>query len=179
MRAEPLLDELRLRQGPERRSRGASNSRVDVDERNAVRGASSLRGSHRLALLLVAGRHRSRTWIAGGPRAARRALEALVPVLVVGDQPLRGVPERRGLEVAQPGGRLPVARDQSGLFEHLEVPRDGRLRDAERGRQLGDIGVTRRQPGEDRAAGRIGEGSEHDAQLVDGHSSLTGYKLSS
>src|SRR4029079_13975243 len=59
--------------------------------------------------------------------------------------------------------------------QHLEVLRDGRLRDVERGRKLRDPGVTLGQPREDRATGRIRKGSEHDAELVGCHSSLTGY----
>ena len=62
--------------------------------------------------------------------------------------------------------RPAVAGNEPGLLEHLEVAGDGRLRDAEGRGQLGDRGVTLGQPGQDGAAGGIGEGAEDDAELI-------------
>ena len=56
----------------------------------------------------------------------------------VARQPLGRVAQRLGPEVAEPHGRLAAARDQPGLLEHLEVPRDGglgHLRTARRARR--------------------------------------------
>src|SRR3990172_7174102 len=55
-------------------------------------------------------------------------LVALVPVRLVAGQPLRGLAQRLGLEVAEAGGGPPVAGDEAGSLEDLEVPRDRRVR---------------------------------------------------
>ena len=72
----------------------------------------------------------------------------------------------------EPGGpALPVAtaRDEPGPLEDLQVLRDGGLAHRERGRQLGDRCLSRRQPGEDRPPRRVRERGERPVQLVGCH----------
>jgi len=99
-------------------------------------------------------------------------VEALGPELAVARQPLGRVAQRLGPEVAEPDGRLAAARDQPGLLEHLEVPRDGGLGHRERRGELGDAGLSALEPREDRAAGRIGERTEDCVELLVGHNKI-------
>src|SRR5687767_3180754 len=80
-------------------------------------------------------------------------LVALVPVRPVAGQPRSRLPERLRLKVTQAGGCPSTARDEPGLLQHLEMPRDGRLRHPERRGELRDVRVSLGQPREDRAAG--------------------------
>ena len=91
----------------------------------------------------------------------------LNPVIVHGGGPeITRYMERLGLEVAEPGGRPPGARDQPGGLQHLEVPRDGRLGHRERRRELPHREVALRERREDRPPGGVREGPEHRVQLV-------------
>src|SRR5262245_38373654 len=96
------------------------------------------------------------------------ALVALGPEGPVAGQPVRGVLERLGLEVAEPRGRSSGPRDQAGLLEDLEVARDGRLGHREGSRELGDREVPGglRQPRQDRPSGRVGERAEDRAERI-------------
>jgi hypothetical protein len=70
------------------------------------------------------------------------------------------------LEPARPPLSLASLLDQTGPLQHLEVFRDGRKTEIERGRQLRDRRLTLGQPGQDGSTGRIGEGRERGAQVV-------------
>ena len=68
--------------------------------------------------------------------------------------------------------RLATARDQTGLLEKLEVLGDRGKRHVERLGQLRDRRLAGPQAGEDRPAGRIGEGGEDGAESVGRHFSF-------
>src|SRR3954452_3203751 len=89
------------------------------------------------------------------------ALARLHPV----DRLVEGV----GLHAARPQLGVAAARDQSGALEHLEVARDRRQAHRERLRQLADGRLALRQAGQDRAARRVGERGEGEAELVGLH----------
>ena len=92
---------------------------------------------------------------------------ALVPVVLVADEPGRGLAEALPFQVAQPRGLASAPGDQPCPLQHLEVPRDRRLRHRERTSELADGQVAAvGQPGEDRPTGRIGQGAEDGAELV-------------
>jgi hypothetical protein len=78
----------------------------------------------------------------------------------------RGRRAARGLEVARTPLARPRARDEGGVFEHLQVARHGRHRHREGSAELRDRRVALRQLGEDRPTGRVGERREHHAQLI-------------
>src|SRR5829696_6315098 len=86
--------------------------------------------------------------------------------------PLHRLVERVGLQPARPPLSLPAAHDQSSVLEHLEVARDRRQGHRERLRQLVHGRLTLGEAGQDRAAGRIGESGEGDAELVGWHLTL-------
>src|SRR5438128_5918396 len=97
------------------------------------------------------------------------AIEALLPEDPVPLHPLRRIPQAVGLE---PGGAplgVTPARDQPGLLEHLEVLRYGWEGHVKGSRQLGDGGLARGEPGEDRAPGRIRDRRERCAEPVGRH----------
>ena len=96
-------------------------------------------------------------------------VEPLVPERLVAGEPFGCVAKWLGLEVAQPGGRPAGPRDEAGALEHLEVPRDRRLRHRERGGEVPHGQVALGQASEDRPAGWIRERPEHLAELVDLH----------
>ena len=88
------------------------------------------------------------------------ALEAPLPELAVALEPVGGLGERLGLEPARPPLRVAAARNQPGALEHLEVLGDRGLAHRERLGELRHRGLARREPGEDRPAGGIGERRE-------------------
>jgi hypothetical protein len=92
-------------------------------------------------------------------------LVALLPILPIAGQPHRRFAQRLGAQVAESGGGPPGASDQPGTFEHLEVPGDRGLRDAERRRKLGDARLTLPEPHEDLSSRGIRERSEHRVEL--------------
>src|SRR5687768_61124 len=76
-------------------------------------------------------------------------VEALLPEFAVVAEPPCRLAQRRRAEPDRPVLRVPSARDESRLLEHLEVPGDGRLREIERRHELVDRGLPRREAGED------------------------------
>ena len=90
---------------------------------------------------------------------------ALFPELAVVGQPDGRLAQGLGFQVAEPGRGPAAAGDETGLLEDLQVPRDGRLRDAEWSRQLSDVGVALGQPRQDRPPRRVRKGAEHRVQL--------------
>src|SRR5712691_6401489 len=99
---------------------------------------------------------------------------ALLPELAVALDPLVGLLQRPGLEPGGPPLPLPPPRDQPRPLQHLQVLRDRRQAHLERFRQLGDGGLPRRQPREDRPSRGIREGPEGAVQPFGGlrHSTL-------
>ena len=58
------------------------------------------------------------------------------------------------------------ARDESGVFQNLNVLRDRLFGDRERFREFVDGGGPAAEPGDDAAADRVGQGSECQVELV-------------
>src|SRR5205807_10194890 len=83
--------------------------------------------------------------------------------------PLHRLVERVGLQPARPPLSLPAADDHSRTLEHLEVARDRRQAHRERLRQLLHGRLALGEAGQDRAARRIGESGEGEAELVGWH----------
>src|SRR5512144_423856 len=81
------------------------------------------------------------------------ALELLLPEPAVRLQPVVDLLQRRRDEGARAALRIAPSRHQPRLLEHLEVLRDARLAERERLHQLGHVGSSLRQPGENRAPG--------------------------
>src|SRR4051812_11378034 len=126
------------------RSRGASNTRVIVRPRRRSGAGSAI-------------------------EALPEGVEAVLPEAAVVLEPLGRVAQRRA---AQPGraqlGR-PPAFDQARPLEHAQVLRHGLERYRERRGELVHGRLAFDEPGEDRAAGRVGEGGERGAELIDRH----------
>src|SRR5215210_2116190 len=83
--------------------------------------------------------------------------------------PLDGVVERVGLQPARPPLSLPAADDQARSLEHLEVARDRGQAHRKRLRQLAHRRLALGEAGQDRAARRIGESGEGEAELIGLH----------
>ena len=60
----------------------------------------------------------------------------------------------------------PASLDEACRLQHLEMPRDRRKTDVERGRQIEHIGLTfKGEADDDGAANRVGEGREGDIEI--------------
>src|SRR5207247_1433691 len=88
------------------------------------------------------------------------------PQTAIAFQPLGSFSEPLGLEAARPPLRVAAARNQAGALQHLQVLGDRRLAHRERLGQLRHRRLTRRQAGEDRPPGGIGEGREDGVEAV-------------
>src|SRR3954471_15251834 len=86
-----------------------------------------------------------------------------------GLHPRDGVVERVGLHPARPPLRGAAAHDEPRPLEHLQVPRDGREAHRQRLGELADRRLALGEAGQDRAARRIGERGEREAELVGRH----------
>src|SRR5439155_10943514 len=95
-----------------------------------------------------------------------QAIEAGFPVPPVLADPFGRVPERLRLQPARPPLRLTSLLEEPRALEHLEVLRDRREAEIERGRQLRDRRLALGESREDGAPRRVGEGREGDAELV-------------
>src|SRR5262249_31640005 len=147
------------------RSRGSSTSRVPTmtfgsDVRSMLLAAATL------LLLLIRG-----LAFRGLQRAKviLQAIEPLLPEPAVFLEPVFDALQRVELDPAWPPLRLAAARDQAGMFQHLEMPRDRRAADVERLGQLRNRGLAKRQPGQNRPPRRVGEGLERGAEVVGRH----------
>src|SRR5215204_1596220 len=96
-----------------------------------------------------------------------------LPGLLARLHPLHRLVERLGLQPARSPLRLAAADNQPRALEHLEVARDRGQADRERLRQLVHGRLALGEAGEYRAARRIGEGGEGEAELVGRH--VTGW----
>lgn len=72
------------------------------------------------------------------------------------------------MQAAAPDAAVLGVRDQPGAREHAEVLVDAREGDPERPRQLRNRRFARRQAGENRAPGRIGQGRKQAVEVGSG-----------
>jgi hypothetical protein len=94
------------------------------------------------------------------------APELAFPELPVLLEPLVDLPERRGDERARAALGVASARDEAGALEHLEVFGDRGLAQVERCHQLRDARLAGRELRQDRAARRMGQRREGEAETV-------------
>src|SRR3954463_4015637 len=87
-------------------------------------------------------------------------VEEALPASTLTVYPIRGLGERLGTEreVMRPAGDH--ARDDAGLLEHLQMPRDRRLGNGQAATRLTHGGGTLAEPLDDLPAGRVGQGGE-------------------
>src|ERR1700730_469329 len=97
------------------------------------------------------------------------AIEVLVPEAAETSEPAIDRPKRDRRDTAWPPLRLAPARDQAGMFQHLEMFRDCRKADVERFGKLHHRRFAERQPRQDRPPRRIGECCESRAERVGRH----------
>src|SRR5690606_21191243 len=136
-------------------SRGASKVRVNRTSRSV--GVEKVVTPDSLVVTIVVLRGLQ------GVEEPVEAAEARVPEAAIPLGPFAHLAERRRLEPAGAPLRLPPAGDEPGPLQHLEVPGDGGGAHREGGRELLHRGLPPGQPGEDRAAGGVGQGGEGGA----------------
>src|SRR6266508_924462 len=98
-----------------------------------------------------------------------QAIEALVPKAAITFEPVVNVLQRVGLDPAGPPLRLAAACDEAGALQHLEMLGDGGKAHLKRLCELGHRGFAQREPRQDGAARRIGEGRESGAEAIRRH----------
>src|SRR4029079_11539012 len=98
-----------------------------------------------------------------------QAVEVAVPEFAVVLEPYGGSLERLGVEMAGPPLRLAAARNETGVFEHLEVLRNRRKAHVVRLGEFGDRRITDRQARKNAAARRIGEGCKRGTEGICRH----------
>src|SRR6266852_1869354 len=133
-------------------SRGASKTRVSTNT------CSSFAMMFPVAMLFLLFLHVAQIFV--------QTIEALRPEPLVVSDPIGDVLERRGRDPAGPPLRLAPACNQTGVFQHLEMPGDGGHAHREGRRQLCDRGLAGGQAREDGAASGVGESGEGGAQVV-------------
>src|SRR5690625_3260144 len=107
-----------------------------------------------------------------------QAGEAALPLLPVTADPVGDLLQRRGLERAGTPLRGAPADDEPGAFQDLEVFGDRLEAHGERLRQFVDGGLTLRQPGEERSAGRVRECGEGETERVGRHQRIQPFRCS-
>ena len=177
-RADPAGEQLGVGVRPEQLRRGGREVAVDVDHRDLLVGLDAglrARGGHdacpsgwvvlsSVSCWSCCGRGSpcsSSSASTASRRAKRSSARRLVPL-----DPLRHEVEHLRLQVHRAALCLPAAADQAGVLEHLQVLGDGLEGHVVRRGDRVDRGVAHRQPGDDVAPGRVGEGREHLRQLV-------------
>src|SRR4051794_11032099 len=141
--------------------------------KTSCRGASKTRVKRRTWSVMGI----SVRWGLQGSEVVVELVEALGPQAPVLLDPVDGGVQGMSFQVAGPELRLPTAGDQTRAFEHLQVLGDPRQAEVERLGQLVDRRVSGREPGDDGAAGRVGERGEGGVEpLTDGgaHAVLRG-----
>src|SRR6185312_2347240 len=88
------------------------------------------------------------------------AVEALGPEALVEAQPIRGFGETVGAQPAAAERAVALAIDEPRPLEHLEMPRNRRQRDAEGLGELAHRRLPGREPRQNGAPRRIGEGGK-------------------
>src|SRR5436190_2409147 len=104
-----------------------------------------------------------------GLQARVQAVEASLPEAAVGLEPLGSVLQRPAAQPRWAKLRGSATLDQTGALEHPEVLRDRLDGDRERLCQFLDGRLPAHETCKDRPAGRIGEGGEGGAELVNWH----------
>src|SRR3954454_8279149 len=97
------------------------------------------------------------------------AIEAAFPQRAVPLGPGGDFLEQRGLDPARTPLRVASARDEAGALEHAQVLRHGRQAHVEGVREIRHRLLARREPREDRAPRRIGEGGKRGTEGVGVH----------
>src|SRR5437868_9165330 len=95
--------------------------------------------------------------------------EVALPDLAIVIEPATCVGERLWLEAAWPALRVAAARDETSVLEYLEMLGDRGLAHREGLGQLHDACLARREPGENRAPRRVGEGGKGGIETIGGH----------
>jgi hypothetical protein len=91
-------------------------------------------------------------------------IELRLPEAAVLVHPIGGTRERRRDQPAAPEAPVAPNGGEPGALQHPEVFGDRRERHGERPREIADRRLAGREPCEERAAGRIGEGGEGAAE---------------
>src|SRR6266542_3634041 len=139
------------------RSRGASKTRVmTISWSDGVVTVSALLALPPIALLLSSTLELVQVLV--------QPVVALLPEAAVPLGPVGDLLEWPSLEPGGPPLPLPAPRDEPRPLEHLQVLRDRRQAHLERLRQLGDGGLPRRQPPENRPPRGIRESPEGAVQ---------------
>jgi hypothetical protein len=86
--------------------------------------------------------------------------------LTIALEPLVRLRERLGFDPARTPLGIPSPRNQPGALQDLEVLRDRGLAHLERSCEFGNRRFAVRQPGKNRAAGRIGERGESGVEVL-------------
>src|SRR5215210_2701374 len=147
----------------------AATSSGSVQARNTFsRGASKMRVISTSCSAAATGVG-SLIWLSFSAQVRVESVHPGLPGLLARLHPVDRLVERLGLEPARPPLRLPAADDQPRALEHLQVPRDRREAHRERLRELVDGRLALGEAREDRAARRVGEGGEREAEVVGRH----------
>src|SRR5436189_5526525 len=104
-----------------------------------------------------------------------QTIEPLLPDDAITLDPLVDLLERACLERRGPPLRLFAARHESRAFEHLDVLTHRGKAHVEGLRDVGHRCATLRETREDRTPRRVGEGTEREAETVDGHDAPSTY----
>src|SRR5215467_12509189 len=96
-------------------------------------------------------------------------VETLHPQSAVALEPVVHLLESPWFNATGPPLRLAAANDEAGALQHLQMLGHSREAHLEGLRQLGDRGLTQRQPRQDGPPRRVGEGRESGAETVRGH----------
>src|SRR5215204_325766 len=131
-------------------SRGASNTRVTVTSR-----ALTASGISRSLLDLA--------------QVVAETIEGALPEAAIAGEPVGGRLEGVALQPRRSQLRAAPPCDQAGALEHLQMLGDRLHGDGERLRQLVHGRLALREPRQDGAPRRIGQGRERGAQLVGRH----------
>src|SRR5579863_7553735 len=141
------------------RARGASMMRETTSSRSAV------------ALVLAA------TWLLLGLQLLQigcQSIQALFPEDAIFLQPIGGAFEGGGFEAARTELRVAAAGDEAGVLQDFEMLGDGGQAHVERFGEFCDRGLSGREAREDGAPRGVGKGGESQAEVVGGHTSITG-----
>src|SRR6266542_4848437 len=148
------------------RSRGASRTMIiTISRSDGVVTVSSLLPLSPIALLLSSSLDLVQVLV--------ESVVTLLPEAPISLGPLGDLPERPSIEPGGPPLPLSASSYQPRSLEYLQVLRDRREAHIEWLRQLGDRGLSRRQPRENRPSRGIREGRERAVQPIGRHSHST------
>lgn len=87
-------------------------------------------------------------------------IEIAFPMAAIGIQPVMGVAQGTGAQVADTPARADLPFNQPGVCKHAKVLRNRRRRHVERAPQFAHRSPAFRQTCQDGAAGRVGQGGK-------------------